>query len=520
MTVEESQCRSLFAGEGILVLQQTAGRRFRVIGVPPPWVAELEPEEIVAGREVEPAGIFPFLDQFLDDARQVWDAETRPDLTSDIWSQTLGSGREMPFTATARRVGPDAFLLIRTLGVDYEEQRRLLQKARELSLAHERLLKEISKKEALLHCLVHDIEGPATAVSTCFSLIGKDPNLSDDMRELVVLGQSEATRQQVLLRGTLDLFATELSALDHFSSDVANAPDVLQCVRSVIKQLTATFIMKGVAWKLALAPEQKGSWKVVGHAERLERVLYNLLENALRYTPVGSTVTIRIAEEKDYIRVAVEDQGLGLEPGVADKLFERFRQGQRSPGKAGLGLFFCRIMVERWGGKIGCQPLAPGGAQFWFRLPKPQLQQRVSRAVHTRHQHILYVDDDWHLVLLTRRALERLGYQVDAFTRPTEALAAFKNAPDKYDLVVSDFSMPEMSGMDLLRCVMSLRPGCPVLLMSGYLGEKLRAEARATGVSGVVRKPSTVDELRNVIDHFLVEANQPEPDSRIEKMET
>ena len=123
---------------------------------------------------------------------------------------------------------------------------------------------------------------------------------------------------------------------------------------------------------MVLAPEHRDCWRVTGHAEKLERVLYNLLENAVRHTPVGSTVTIRLVDEEGSIRVAVEDQGSGLEPGLADKLFERFRQGERSPGKAGLGLFFCRIMVKRWGGEIGCQPLSSGGAQFWFQLPKPK----------------------------------------------------------------------------------------------------------------------------------------------------
>ena len=378
VTVSESGFQSLFAGEEILVLQQTADRRFQVIGVPPAWIAELAPEEIIAGLEVEPARIFPFLDHFLDDAREVWETGTRTYLTSNIWSQTLRTGTEVPFTATARKVGMDAFLLIRALGVDYEEHRRLLQKVCELGLAHERLLKEVSKKEALLHCLVHDIGGPATAVSTCFSLIGKDASLSDDGRSLVELGQSAAARQEVLLRSTLDMFATELTSLEQFSSDAVTAPDVSQCARSVIKQLTATFVMKGVSWELVLSPEHMDSWKVTGHAERLERVLYNLLENALRHTPVGSTVTIRLVEEQGSIRVAVEDQGLGLKPGLQDKLFERFRQGEQSPGKAGLGLFFCRIMVKRWGGEIGCQPLSSGGAQFWFRLPKPQPHHPVT----------------------------------------------------------------------------------------------------------------------------------------------
>jgi CheY-like chemotaxis protein len=124
---------------------------------------------------------------------------------------------------------------------------------------------------------------------------------------------------------------------------------------------------------------------------------------------------------------------------------------------------------------------------------------------HTHHRHILYLDDEWQLVLLGCRALERLGYRVSGFTQASEALAAFKDNPSQYDLVVTDFNMPGMSGLDLVGHLLSLRPSLPVLLTSGYLSEELKAKARAAGVSGVIYKPNTVDELGEAVRRFVDE---------------
>ncbi|MCI0537539.1 MAG: response regulator [Verrucomicrobiales bacterium] len=128
---------------------------------------------------------------------------------------------------------------------------------------------------------------------------------------------------------------------------------------------------------------------------------------------------------------------------------------------------------------------------------------------HTQRPHILYLDDEWQLVLLACRTLERLGYRVSGFTQASEALAAFRNDPSQYALVVTDFNMPGMSGLDLVRHLLSLRPGLPVVLTSGYLSEELKANARAAGVSGLIYKPNSVAELGEAVQRFVSDMKQP-----------
>jgi signal transduction histidine kinase len=117
--------------------------------------------------------------------------------------------------------------------------------------------------------------------------------------------------------------------------------------------------------------DEAADWKVVGEQSRLERVIFNLVENALRYSPAGAVVTVGVAQVESDVLVAVDDEGPGIPPDVLGTLFEKFAQGQGRQGKAGLGLYFCRMTVEHWGGSIGCTPRATGGTRFWFRLPKP-----------------------------------------------------------------------------------------------------------------------------------------------------
>jgi signal transduction histidine kinase len=124
---------------------------------------------------------------------------------------------------------------------------------------------------------------------------------------------------------------------------------------------------------LQLAPdiEISGDWQVVGENLRLERVLSNLVENAWRHSPPDSTVTVGLKEDEGCVLITVDDEGSGVPQDISKNLFQKFFQGKEKCGRAGLGLYFCRITVERWGGTIGYSPRSEGGSRFWVRLARP-----------------------------------------------------------------------------------------------------------------------------------------------------
>ncbi len=359
---QEFPLRELFAALQFGVFERVAQGRFRMQTQPPDWLSRLVPDLV---RDFAPDSRFPFLESFLLEAEDFWRFKRGHVLRSGPWVETTPSGCDINLEASALCMGAREVLLIRELGQSYWERRDLLQKARENSLTYQRLLKEVQMKEVLLHCIVHDLAGPLTGVKGLFALLARE-ELSEAGRRRLKIGEDAASRLENLLNEILAVFSAEVESLEAFSSDPKDAPDFYDCARSVVNTLQAAATVRGVDLKLEGEPS---SQKVVGETTRLERVLFNLIENALRHSPAGGSVRVAAERQGDWFRVTVSDDGPGVGPDVQDRLFEKFQQGGRTFGKAGLGLYFCRIVVERWGGKIGYESRAEGGSRFWFALP-------------------------------------------------------------------------------------------------------------------------------------------------------
>ena len=114
-------------------------------------------------------------------------------------------------------------------------------------------------------------------------------------------------------------------------------------------------------------------------------------------------------------------------------------------------------------------------------------------------QHVIYVDDDEVMVLMVQRLLQRAGYQVTTCTAPAQLLALLREQPALGDLVVSDYNMPEMSGVELAIELARLRPALPVVISSGYIADELRQQARAVGVRALLKKENTLEELPELL---------------------
>jgi two-component system cell cycle sensor histidine kinase/response regulator CckA len=122
-------------------------------------------------------------------------------------------------------------------------------------------------------------------------------------------------------------------------------------------------------------------------------------------------------------------------------------------------------------------------------------QARDSTPALGQGMHILYLDDDETIVFLMKRLLERRGYRVSGYTDAREALAAARGDPHQFDLAVTDYNMPGISGLDVARALREIRADLPVALASGYITEELCAQAPEAGVRELIYKPDTVDEL-------------------------
>lgn len=357
----------LLARDGVFILERVGQKVFSHHGTIPEWMtSSMQPEDIALVTHA-PGQVFHFLDHFLDDAEEWWSHPAGEELLSHPWGESSVTGDEVIMEACACLIGEKSYLILRRLGAQYARTQRAMQIVRELALTHERLQEETSKKEILLHCIIHDLNGPLGGITGSLDIL-EGENLTSEGRRILAIGQNAALHQSRFIDDMLDSFRAEVSTLETLALNPATWPDIADTAASVIEVLSPSSDLHGTKIKLSLSPGAVAPLPVMGERNRLERIFFNLLQNAIRHSPRNSQIRVSITRDAEGVFVAVDDCGSGISPDVAPQLFEKFVRGKGQSGKAGLGLYFCRIAVHQWGGKIGCEPRPEGGTRFWFRL--------------------------------------------------------------------------------------------------------------------------------------------------------
>jgi signal transduction histidine kinase len=357
----------LLAALDVIVIEKKEDGTFPVIGEVPAWFSWFYAEAVTPLANIRFELTSPFLENFLIDADQFWSNPQLGRLNSGSWEEKGPSGGEDHLEASALSLNGRKILLIGLLGVAHDERRRLLQIAREKALLQHQLLKEIQKKEILLHCVAHDLVGLLMGVKVSFSLLDSEP-LSETGKDYLQMGQRQYVQQERLISDIVQAFSAEMESLGAFKLDPATAPDLLKCLKHGMSEMALTASVSKVNIDLAPEVNLEQSWKVVGEKQRLQQVILNLLENAVRVSPPFSTVKVKLHTEDNYHIFSIGDEGPGIPSELVSTVFQKF--AQTKSGKFGFGLYFCRIMVERWGGSIGYNPQTPHGSQFWLRLPR------------------------------------------------------------------------------------------------------------------------------------------------------
>jgi PAS domain S-box-containing protein len=213
--------------------------------------------------------------------------------------------------------------------------------------------------------------------------------------------------------------------------------------------------------------------------------------------------------EGRYVRVQFSDNGMGMRREVMERIFEPFFTTKAPSAGTGLGLSVVRGILKNHDAAISVYSELNRGTRFHLYFPAANSQAQApppaSKAAdhRGRGERILYLDDEESLVILAKRMLERMGYRVTGFKDPAEALAAFAAAPQDFDLVLTDLSMPGMSGMDVSRQILRIRPEIPVLLATGYVRTEDVEQARAIGIREVIWKPQTIGEMGDLLAQQL-----------------
>jgi signal transduction histidine kinase/ActR/RegA family two-component response regulator len=253
--------------------------------------------------------------------------------------------------------------------------------------------------------------------------------------------------------------------------------------------------------------------------ERLHQILTNLLDNAIKFTPPGGSVTVRVDQDGSLARTAVIDTGVGVAPEHLERIWDRFHQADSSVrryfGGTGLGLAIVRHLVEGHGGKVSVSSGGIGkGSTFSFTLP---LAEQVSRRQHPAvlaaesiapgQSTILLVDDEPDNREVVQAVLQEvLGYRVVTASNGHEALAQVHPG---IDLVLLDLRMPGLSGFEVAQQLKALpqTSRIPIVAMSAVDDPEKRDTARAVGCDGYLTKPFTHEALAQTISSVFMAAS-------------
>ncbi|WP_066919107.1 PAS domain S-box protein [Methylobacterium sp. CCH5-D2] len=395
------------------------------------------------------------------------------------------------------------------------------RKEAEIALAEAKAVAEAARAEAeranraktdFLAAMSHEIRTPLNAVIGFTDLMLASGRLDPGNRRQAELVRSSGSALLTVVNDILDFSKVEAGAVALVERPFALPALVETCVLIVRGQADA----KGLDLRLRMDPALP-RW-LLGDENRLRQVLFNLLNNAVKFTGAGS-ITLDIAPEvgiagDERLHFRVIDTGIGIPQEKQSWLFQRFSQVdgsiQRDYGGTGLGLAICRHLVRLMGGEIGVSSVDGCGSTFWFtvRMPRASAPESVpavaSAPVARCAGRLLLVDDSPINRELARAVLEGAGHAVVAVADGQAAVEAVRAGG--FDLVLMDVQMPGMDGMTATRLIRSL-PGAaarlPVIAMTANVLPDQVAAFHEAGMDDHVGKPFDRDTLCGTIERWL-----------------
>jgi PAS domain S-box-containing protein len=264
--------------------------------------------------------------------------------------------------------------------------------------------------------------------------------------------------------------------------------------------------------------------KVLADPIQMHQVIMNLCTNAAQAMEEDggvlaiSLATIQIDEEEaslypdlepgKYQRLTVSDTGVGMDRNTLDRVFEPFFTTKKVDEGTGMGLSVVHGIVKSHGGTVNAYSEPGKGSTFNVYLPvfegeeeSPRLETESFLPMGT--ERILLVDDEEAIAELGEKTLERLGYKVSVFTSSAEALEYFKSRPDDFDLVITDYTMPQMTGVTLSKKLLEIRPGLPIIITTGFSHQLTVEKAQSIGIKRMVMKPLLGTQMSRVIREVL-----------------
>lgn len=280
-------------------------------------------------------------------------------------------------------------------------------------------------------------------------------------------------------------------------------------IKEVTKMLRAS-LPSNIDIRIDLVPD---AGAVMANLSQIHQVLMNLCTNAAHaMRSKGGTLTVSLTKttmqeaderEKTALCLSVNDTGHGIPQDILDNVFDPFFTTKQPDEGTGMGLAMVHGIVNSHGGFINVESSPGEGATFHVTLPVAEMSPKPDFAgtqVHVRGKgRAMFVDDEQSLAVIGGEMLESLGYTPVVETDSLRALETFKSAPDDFSLVITDQTMPSLSGEDLAGRMLAMRPDLPIIICTGYSEEMSAERARKMGVKGFLLKPVLKKDLAQSI---------------------
>lgn len=423
-----------------------------------------------------------------------------------ILRDAAGHERIIEWTCVPGRDGLLQSSQLLCFGADVTEER---ERARDRKALEDQLRRaqQLETVGTLALGIAHDINNILTPISAYADLLEAAVPAASDAREFVTEIQTASARAADLVRRILATSRT---------GEQAREPVSLQVVAREVCRLLAASLGARIEIRAQIDADCP---LVLGDATQAHQALLNLGTNAGHaMRPDGGVLTVIVTRstfpatssnaDAPCVLVSVSDTGHGMDEETVARIFDPFFTTKGVGEGTGLGLWVVHGVVKNAGGSVTVQSTPGQGTTFNLYFPIPNtahVATTTTTTTTTRRgaEHLLIIDDEAAIVRLLQRALSRLGYRVTTFERGSEAVEAFRQSPNEFDLVLTDFTMPNLDGLQVARALHALRPDVPILLMSGNGADHTSATLVAAGVRGTIDKPLTVAALGEAIRRAL-----------------